>query len=189
VATNQRRNDVFTLDVTDHRLLAELQADARLSLAELGRRVGLSSPAVADRLRRLEADGVIVDHRTEVRPEALGLALTAIIRAPSGEQVARLAMSTWSTNTTVSGSPEAVIEVLSDPEIIRRWSPIDFELEELDGHRLVAGRHARVAGRLAGRRAAFDVQVSAAGDGRFALIASGPIDIEVEYEVVEDEAG
>jgi len=98
-------------------------------------------------------------------------------------------MSTWSTNTSVSESPEAVIDVLSDPEIIRRWSPIDFELEELDGERLVAGSHARVAGRLAGRRAAFDVQVSAAGDGRFALIASGPIDIEVEYEVFEDEAG
>ena len=98
VATNQRRNDVFTLDVTDHRLLAELQADARLSLAELGRRVGLSSPAVADRLRRLESDGVIVDHRTEVSPEALGLALTSIIRVrPSPRQlhkVADLARST-----------------------------------------------------------------------------------------------
>src|SRR5207247_1410908 len=43
--------------------------------------------------------------------------------AASGEQVARLAMSTWSTNRTVSGTPEAVIEVLSDPETIRRWSP------------------------------------------------------------------
>ena len=92
VATNQRRNDVFTLDVTDHRLLAELQADARLSLAELGRRVGLSSPAVADRLRRLESDGVIVDHRTEVSPEALGLALTSIIRVrPSPRQLHKIA--------------------------------------------------------------------------------------------------
>jgi hypothetical protein len=98
-------------------------------------------------------------------------------------------MSTWSTNMKVNGSPDAVIEVLSDPEIIRRWSPIDFELEELDGDRLVAGSHARVAGRLAGRSAEFDVDVWAAGDGRFALTASGPIDIEVEYEVFADDWG
>ena len=45
---------MVSLDATNLRLLAELQADARLSLAELGRRVGLSSPAVAERLRRLE---------------------------------------------------------------------------------------------------------------------------------------
>ena len=98
MAANQRRNGDLTLDTTDHRLLAELQADARLSLAELGRRVGLSSPAVADRLRRLESDGVIVDHRTELSPEALGLALTSIIRVrPSPRQlhkVAELARST-----------------------------------------------------------------------------------------------
>jgi len=98
VAANQRRNGDLTLDTTDHRLLAELQADARLSLAELGRRVGLSSPAVADRLRRLESEGVIVDHRTELSPEALGLALTSIIRVrPSPRQlhkVADLARST-----------------------------------------------------------------------------------------------
>jgi Lrp/AsnC family transcriptional regulator, leucine-responsive regulatory protein len=73
-------------------LLAELQADARLSLAELGRRVGLSSPAVADRLRRLEAEGVVVAHRTEVSPEALGLSLTSIIRVrPSPRQLQKVA--------------------------------------------------------------------------------------------------
>jgi Lrp/AsnC family leucine-responsive transcriptional regulator len=82
----------MSLDATDHRLLAELQGDARLTLAELGRRVGLSSPAVADRLRRLEADGVIVAHRTEVDPEALGLALTSIVRIrPSPRQLQKVA--------------------------------------------------------------------------------------------------
>ena len=92
MAANQRRNGDLTLDTTDHRLLAELQADARLSLAELGRRVGLSSPAVADRLRRLESEGVIVDHRTELSPEALGLALTSIIRVrPSPRQLHKVA--------------------------------------------------------------------------------------------------
>jgi Lrp/AsnC family leucine-responsive transcriptional regulator len=47
------------LDDTNRLLIAELQRDARLSLAELGRRVGLSSPAVAERLQRLEQAGTI----------------------------------------------------------------------------------------------------------------------------------
>lgn len=68
------------LDGTDRRLLAELQANARLSLAELGRRVGLSSPAVAERLQRLERDEVIVGYHAEVNPRALGFALSAVIR-------------------------------------------------------------------------------------------------------------
>jgi len=80
------------LDGTDTALLTELQGDARLSLAELGRRVGLSSPAVADRLRRLEEGAVIVAHRAELNPEALGLALTSIIRIrPTPRQLAKVA--------------------------------------------------------------------------------------------------
>jgi Lrp/AsnC family leucine-responsive transcriptional regulator len=68
------------LDATNRRLLAELQSDARLSLAELGRRVGLSSPAVAERLQRLERDEVIVGYHAELNPRALGFALSAVIR-------------------------------------------------------------------------------------------------------------
>ena len=68
------------MDATGRRLLAELQADARLSLAELGRRVGLSSPAVAERLGRLEAAGVIRGYRAEIDPRALGFALSVVIR-------------------------------------------------------------------------------------------------------------
>jgi Lrp/AsnC family leucine-responsive transcriptional regulator len=67
MAVNRRRSggstEGSTLDATNRRLLVELQADARLSLAELGRRVGLSSPAVAERLQRLEDDGVILGYR------------------------------------------------------------------------------------------------------------------------------
>ena len=69
-----------SLDDTDRRLLAELQEDARLSLAELGRRVGLSSPAVAERLQRLERGGVILGYHARIDPRALGLALTAVVR-------------------------------------------------------------------------------------------------------------
>ena len=60
--------------------MRELQEDARLSLAELGRRVGLSSPAVADRMERLEEAGVITGYRAEVDPRALGYELAVVLR-------------------------------------------------------------------------------------------------------------
>jgi Lrp/AsnC family transcriptional regulator, leucine-responsive regulatory protein len=68
------------VDETNRRILSELQSDARLSLAELGRRVGLSSPAVAERLQRLEASGVVRAYQADIDPRALGLSLTVIIR-------------------------------------------------------------------------------------------------------------
>ena len=68
------------LDEINRQLLAELQIDARLSLAELGRRVGLTSPSVADRLQRLETAGVIQGYHARINPRALGLALSVIIR-------------------------------------------------------------------------------------------------------------
>jgi Lrp/AsnC family leucine-responsive transcriptional regulator len=82
---NRRRNgrsaEAPLLDATNLRLLAELQADARLSLAELGRRVGLSSPAVTERLQRLEQEEVILGYHARLNPRALGLSLSAVIRA------------------------------------------------------------------------------------------------------------
>ena len=96
MATNLSQNGAATddglLDITNRLLLNELQADARLSLAELGRRVGLSSPAVADRLRRLEAEGVIAGYRAEVNPRALGFSLGVLIRIrPAPRQIAAVA--------------------------------------------------------------------------------------------------
>jgi Lrp/AsnC family leucine-responsive transcriptional regulator len=80
------------LDEINLRLLAELQADARLSLAELGRRVGLSAPAVTERLQRLRDAGVIVGHRTEVDPRALGFALSVVLRvSPAPRQLPKVA--------------------------------------------------------------------------------------------------
>ena len=96
MASNRRQNGASAegalLDPTNLRLLAELQADARLSLAELGRRVGLSSPAVAERLGRLERDGAIRGYHAEVDPRALGYALSAVIRIrPAPRQIAEVA--------------------------------------------------------------------------------------------------
>jgi Lrp/AsnC family transcriptional regulator, leucine-responsive regulatory protein len=96
MASNQREirqsTDGGLLDDTNRRLLAELQDDARLSLAELGRRVGLSSPAVAERLQRLETQGCITGYRTEVDPRALGYSLSAVVRVrPASRQLQRVA--------------------------------------------------------------------------------------------------
>jgi Lrp/AsnC family leucine-responsive transcriptional regulator len=72
------------MDVIDRRIVAELQAEPRLRVAELARRIGLSGPAVADRMRRLEDTGTL-SYRAEVSPRALGYAICAIVRiSPTG---------------------------------------------------------------------------------------------------------
>jgi Lrp/AsnC family leucine-responsive transcriptional regulator len=71
------------LDATDWRILTELQEDSRLGHAELGRRVHLSPPAVAARIRRLEEAGVICGYRVELGLPALGLDVFAFIRVRS----------------------------------------------------------------------------------------------------------
>jgi Lrp/AsnC family leucine-responsive transcriptional regulator len=68
------------LDDTDRRIVAEVQAEGRVTMAELGRRVGLSAPAVTERLQRLEQRGVIRGYHADVDPRALGLSLGAVIR-------------------------------------------------------------------------------------------------------------
>jgi Lrp/AsnC family transcriptional regulator, leucine-responsive regulatory protein len=89
---NGRNADGPVLDATNLRLLAELQADARLSLAELGRRVGLSSPAVAERLQRLEQEQVILGYHARLDPRKLGMSLGAVIRvAPAPGQLRQVA--------------------------------------------------------------------------------------------------
>jgi Lrp/AsnC family transcriptional regulator, leucine-responsive regulatory protein len=68
------------LDEIGRNLLSALQEDARLSYAELGRRIGLSPAATAERLRRLEEAGIITGYRVEIDREALGLPVLAIVR-------------------------------------------------------------------------------------------------------------
>lgn len=76
------------LDDIDWGLLEELQRDGRMGLRELGRRVGLSAPAVGARLRRLQAGGVITGFRAVLDPRALGLDVLAFVRVrgAGGEQ-------------------------------------------------------------------------------------------------------
>ena len=92
------------LDSYDTRILAELQADARITLAELGRRVHLSQPAVAERVRKLEGAGVITGYRATVNLGALGYGIRALVRVgrTEYERVVRL--------------------VEAQPEVVNAWN-------------------------------------------------------------------
>ncbi len=68
------------LDDVDWAILRELQIDARIPFAELGRRVGLSSPAVTERVRRLEDAGIITGYHAGINLARLGRTISAIIR-------------------------------------------------------------------------------------------------------------
>lgn len=74
------------LDVYGRKLLVEMQANARLSLAELGRRIGLSATATAERLRQMEEIGIIQGYSVRIDREALGLEVMAFIRVSCGGQ-------------------------------------------------------------------------------------------------------
>ena len=76
MALNQRPG----LDRADQAILAELQRDGRVSVADLGRRVSLSASSAADRLRRLVDGGVITGYTALLSPEALGYPITAFVR-------------------------------------------------------------------------------------------------------------
>ena len=80
------------IDEIDISLLAELQEDARVSNAELGRRVGLSAPAVAERVARLQECGAITGFHAIVDPRVLGLTLSAILRVrPAPRELPKVA--------------------------------------------------------------------------------------------------
>ncbi len=80
------------LDTVDREIIGELAQDGRISFAELGRRVSLSSPAVTERVRRLEQIGVITGYRAEIDPRALGYSITAIVRVkPAVRQLSKIA--------------------------------------------------------------------------------------------------
>lgn len=85
------RSFPVNLDHTDRRIIGELVADGRTPLAELGRRVNLSPPAVSERVARLEEAGVITGYRAVIDPRALGYQLTAIVRVkPAPGQLQRI---------------------------------------------------------------------------------------------------
>lgn len=93
------------LDETGWRLLEALQENARLSFSELGLRVGLSSPAVAERVRRMEDAGIITGYRAEVNTAKIGYPITAIMRlsTPPGESCTRVIASSMAFPEVLEG--------------------------------------------------------------------------------------
>lgn len=68
------------IDEIDRKILKELQQDARTSYAELGRRVGLTTPAVIERVRKLEDAQIIIGYRAEIDTAKVGLPIMAFVR-------------------------------------------------------------------------------------------------------------
>ena len=68
------------IDEIDWKILTELQKDARTSFAELGRRIGLTTPAIIERVRKLEDAKIITGYRAEIDTAKIGLPITAFIR-------------------------------------------------------------------------------------------------------------
>lgn len=118
---------MFVLDDINRDLLDLLQVDGRMSYRELGERIGLTAPAVAERVRKLEDAGVIRGYRAVVDYEALGFPILSIIRlsAPPG-------------STEVDDTVRAIPEVIeanrvtgSESHVIRARVRTTGHLEEL----------------------------------------------------------
>ena len=73
------------MDAIDRKILAVVQEDASLSVAEIGQRVGLSSTPCWKRLQRLEADGVILRRVALIEPEKIGLGVTVFVSIETGD--------------------------------------------------------------------------------------------------------
>jgi Lrp/AsnC family leucine-responsive transcriptional regulator len=98
----QRNYTLHSLGHADRRIIASLQANGKLSYQELGEAVGLSAPATFQRVRKLEAAGVITGYHARVDPAASGKAFTAFVRVHPGPGVdmAQL-LGRWRRSSTV----------------------------------------------------------------------------------------
>jgi Lrp/AsnC family leucine-responsive transcriptional regulator len=125
------------LDAANLRLLSELQVDPRLSMSELGRRVGMSAPAVTERVQRLEAAGVIAGYRMDVDPAALGMPVTALVRIrPGPGQLPKIARAAQETAQVV----ECHRITGEDCFLLKVHAPSIAELEEILDRFLLFGQ-------------------------------------------------
>jgi Lrp/AsnC family transcriptional regulator len=106
------------MDAIDRKILAVVQEDASLSVAEIGQRVGLSSTPCWKRLQRLEADGVILRRVALVAPEKIGLGITVFVSVETGDH-----SNDWLKTfaETVSAMPEVM-------EFYRMAGDVDYML-------------------------------------------------------------
>jgi hypothetical protein len=98
-------------------------------------------------------------------------------------------MERWSSTARANATPERLLEVLTHPQQIRRWSPVDFDVDDLASRRLAAGTRTKVRGRLGGVPVTFEVEVHAADADRLELSADGPIGLDVRYDLASAEDG
>jgi len=96
---------------------------------------------------------------------------------------ALLPMRTYTATTTSTAHPEDVLAVLTDPDAVARWAPVDFFVDDLTHPRLSSGSRARVSGRLAGQHVGFDVEVHRADSAGLSLSADGPVALDVAYQL------
>jgi Lrp/AsnC family transcriptional regulator len=80
-----KRNQQDSMDAIDRKILAVVQEDASLSVAEIGQRVGLSSTPCWKRLQRLEAEGVILRRVALIEPQKIGLGITVFVSVETGD--------------------------------------------------------------------------------------------------------
>lgn len=89
------------LDDVSWQILEALQEDARISFSELGRQVGMSPPAVAERVRRMEDMGIITGYHATINLDKVGFPITAFVRINAGEYCSRIGV-------TVQEIPEVI---------------------------------------------------------------------------------
>jgi Lrp/AsnC family transcriptional regulator len=106
------------MDAIDRKILAVVQEDASLSVAEIGQRVGLSSTPCWKRLQRLEAEGVILRRVALIDPEKIGLGITVFVSIETGDH-----SQDWLKRfaETVGGMPEVM-------EFYRMAGDVDYML-------------------------------------------------------------
>jgi hypothetical protein len=95
----------------------------------------------------------------------------------------------WISTAQAKATPEQLLEVLTHPRQIERWSPVDFDVDELESRRLAAGTRAKVTGRVAGVPVSFDVRVHAADTNGLELSADGPVGFDVRYDLAPADDG
>jgi Lrp/AsnC family leucine-responsive transcriptional regulator len=133
-ASNSRSS---LLDEINLRLLTELHENPRLSMSELGRRVGMSAPAVTERVQRLEATGVIAGYRVDVDPAALGMPVIALVRIrPGPGQLPKIAQTARDTPQVV----ECHRITGDDCFFLKVHAPSIGELEEVLDRFLIFGQ-------------------------------------------------
>lgn len=126
-----------TLDPVNLRLLAELRDNPRLSMSELARRIGMSAPAVTERVQRLEDSGVITGYRMEIDPVALGMPVTALVRIrPGPGQLLKVAETAERTPQVV----EAYRITGDDCFLLKVHAPSIGELEDILDRFLLFGQ-------------------------------------------------